>query len=34
VAGSIKTMLNVVVVVADGIWVLQFTGLWGRFQPG
>jgi len=28
-AGSIKTMLNVVVVVAVGIWVLQSTGLWG-----
>jgi hypothetical protein len=26
---SIKTILNVVVVVAVGIWVLQATGLWG-----
>lgn len=28
-AASIKTILNVVVVVAVGIWVLQSTGLWG-----
>ncbi len=28
-AGSIKTILNVVVVVAVGVWVLQVTGLWG-----
>jgi len=28
-AGSIKTILNVVVVVAVCIWVLQVTGLWG-----
>jgi thiol:disulfide interchange protein len=28
-AGSIKTILNVVVVVSVGIWVLQVTGLWG-----
>jgi len=28
-ASSIKTILNVVVVVAVGIWVLQSTGLWG-----
>jgi hypothetical protein len=28
-AGSIKTILNVVVVVAVGVWVLQSTGLWG-----
>ena len=28
-ASSIKTILNVVVVVAVGIWVLQATGLWG-----
>jgi hypothetical protein len=27
--GSIKTILNVVVVVSVGIWVLQVTGLWG-----
>lgn len=29
-AGSIKTILNVVVVVAVVIWVLQAVGLWGR----
>ena len=29
-ASSIKTILNVVVVVAVGIWVLQATGLWGE----
>jgi hypothetical protein len=28
-AGGIKTILNVVVVVAISIWVLQATGLWG-----
>jgi len=28
-AGSIKTILNVVVVVAVCVWVLQVTGLWG-----
>ena len=28
-AGSIKTILNVVVVVAVSVWVLQATGLWG-----
>jgi thiol:disulfide interchange protein len=28
-ASSIKMILNVVVVVAVGIWVLQSTGLWG-----
>ena len=28
-ASSIKTILNVVVVVAVGVWVLQATGLWG-----
>ena len=27
-AASIKTILNVVVVVAVGVWVLQATGLW------
>jgi hypothetical protein len=27
-ASSIKTILNVVVVVAVGVWVLQATGLW------
>jgi hypothetical protein len=26
---AIKTILNVVVVVAVAIWVLQATGLWG-----
>ena len=29
-ASSIKTILNVVVVVAVGIWVLQVFGLWGQ----
>jgi predicted membrane protein len=29
-ASSIKTILNVVVVVAVGIWVLQTVGLWGN----
>ena len=28
-ASSIKTILNVVVVVSVCIWVLQATGLWG-----
>ena len=28
-ASSIKTILNVVVVVAVAVWVLQSTGLWG-----
>ena len=28
-AGSIKTILNIVVVVAVSVWVLQATGLWG-----
>ena len=27
-ASSIKMILNVVVVVAVGVWVLQSTGLW------
>jgi predicted membrane protein len=27
--GSIKTILNVVVVIAVCVWVLQSTGLWG-----
>ena len=27
-ASSIKTILNVVVVVAVGIWVLQAVGMW------
>ena len=29
-AASIKTLLNVVVVVAAVIWVLQAAGLWSR----
>ncbi|MGD0772727.1 MAG: Thivi_2564 family membrane protein [Candidatus Solibacter sp.] len=29
-ASSIKTILNVVVVVAVSIWVLQAVGLWSR----
>ena len=29
-ASSIKTILNVVVVVAVAIWVLQAVGVWGR----
>lgn len=28
-AGSIKTILNVVVVIAVSVWVLQAAGLWG-----
>ena len=28
-AGSIKTILNAVVVISVGVWVLQVTGLWG-----
>jgi len=28
-AGGIKTILNIVVVVAVGIWVLRMVGLWG-----
>ncbi|HXJ44231.1 MAG TPA: Thivi_2564 family membrane protein [Bryobacteraceae bacterium] len=28
-ASSIKTILNVVVTVAVGIWVLQAVGIWG-----
>lgn len=28
-ASGIKAILNVVVVVAVGVWVLQATGLWG-----
>jgi predicted membrane protein len=27
-ASSIKTILNVVVVIAVGVWVLQSAGLW------
>jgi len=36
-ASSIKTILNVVVVVAVGVWVLQTAGLWegiSSFQVG
>ena len=29
-ANSIKTILNVVVVVTVAIWVLQAVGMWGR----
>ncbi len=29
-ASSIKTILNVVVVIAVCVWVLQATGLWGQ----
>ena len=29
-ASSIKTILNVVVVVAVSIWVLQAVGMWGQ----
>ncbi|MGA2116741.1 MAG: Thivi_2564 family membrane protein [Bryobacteraceae bacterium] len=29
-AGSIKTILNVVVVIAVVVWVLQAVGMWGR----
>ena len=29
-ASSIKTILNVVVVVSVGVWVLQAVGMWGR----
>jgi len=29
-ASSIKSILNVVVVVAVGVWLLQAFGLWGR----
>ncbi len=28
-AGSIKTILNVIVVVAVAVWVLKAAGLWG-----
>ena len=31
-ASSIKTILNVVVVVCVAIWVLQATGLWGHLS--
>jgi hypothetical protein len=29
-AHSIKTILNVVVVIAVAVWVLQAVGMWGR----
>jgi len=29
-AGSIKTILNVVVVIAVTVWVLKAVGMWGR----
>jgi len=29
-ASSIKTILNVVVIVAVAVWVLQGVGLWGQ----
>ncbi len=35
-APSIKTILNIVVVLAVAIWLLQAVGLWGRlsgFRP-
>jgi len=31
-ARSIKMILNVVVVVAVGIWVLRMAGLWGQIS--
>jgi hypothetical protein len=31
-ATSIKTILNVVVVVAVGVWVLKAVGLWGSIS--
>ena len=31
-ASSIKSILNVVVVVAVGIWVLQVVGVWGNIS--
>lgn len=30
-ASSIKTILNVVVVVAVCVWILQVSGLWNNF---
>ena len=29
-ASSIKTILNVIVVIAVGVWVLMAVGLWSR----
>jgi len=31
-ARSIKTILNVVVVVCVAVWVLQATGMWGQLS--
>jgi predicted membrane protein len=31
-ASSIKAILNVVVVVAVSVWVLQVVGLWGQIS--
>ena len=31
-ASSIKTILNIVVVVFVGIWVLRIMGLWGHIS--
>lgn len=31
-ASSIKTILNVVIVVAVCLWILQVTGIWGGFS--
>ena len=31
-ASSIKAILNAVVVVAVGVWVLQAVGLWGQIS--
>jgi len=31
-ARSIKTILNVVVVVCVAIWILQATGMWGQLS--
>jgi len=31
-ASSIKSILNVVVVIAVAIWVLQATGVWGNIS--
>jgi hypothetical protein len=28
-AGSIKSILNIVVVIAVGVWVLKAVGMWG-----
>jgi hypothetical protein len=31
-ASSIKAILNVILVAALSVWVLQTTGLWGPYQ--